>query len=102
MEEKRMANHYYGIAGKVREELALDEVEEEPKEFNDYMSIATMVIAKHIRVCKRIRGYWFQFRVYGILGWCKNSPLIIFYYMSTTRLFAYLRHYNILCVIFLG
>lgn len=29
-----MANHYYGIAGKVREELALDEVEEEPKEFN--------------------------------------------------------------------
>lgn len=26
MEEKRMANHYYGIAGKVREELALDEL----------------------------------------------------------------------------
>lgn len=53
MEEKRMANHYYGIAGKVREELALDEVEEEPKEFNDYMSIATMVIAKHILECAK-------------------------------------------------
>lgn len=53
MEEKRMANHYYGIAGKVREELALDEVEEELKEFNDYMSIATMVIAKHILECAK-------------------------------------------------
>lgn len=40
-----MANHYEGIAGKVREELALDEVNEEPEEFNDYMSIATMIIA---------------------------------------------------------
>lgn len=48
-----MANHYDGIAGKVREELALDEVEEEPKEFNDYMSIATMVIAKHILECAK-------------------------------------------------
>lgn len=73
-----MANHYDGIAGKVREELALDEVKEEPKEFDDYMSIATMIIATHIRVCKRIRGYWLQFRVYGILGGCKNSPFIIF------------------------
>lgn len=48
-----MTNHYDGIAGKVREELALDEVEEEPKEFNDYMSIATMVIAKHILECAK-------------------------------------------------
>ena len=48
-----MANHYEGIAGKVREELALDEVNEEPEEFNDYMSIATMVIAKHILECAK-------------------------------------------------
>lgn len=53
MEEKRMANHYDGIAGKVREELALDELRGEPKEFNDYMSIATMVIAKHILECAK-------------------------------------------------
>ena len=53
MEEKRVANHYDGIAGKVREELALDEVKEEPEEFNDYMSIATMIIAKHILECAK-------------------------------------------------
>ena len=53
MKLKGMANHYDGIAGKVREELALDEVKEEPKEFNDYMSIATMVIAKHILECAK-------------------------------------------------
>ena len=51
--KKRMANHYEGIAGKVREELALDEVNEEPEEFNDYMSIATMIIAKHILECAK-------------------------------------------------
>lgn len=43
-----MANHYEGIAGKVREELALDEVNEEPEEFNDYM-----IIAKHILECAK-------------------------------------------------
>ncbi len=48
-----MANDYDSVAGKVREELALDEVEEEPKEFNDYMSIATKVIAKHILECAK-------------------------------------------------
>lgn len=53
MEEKRMANHYDGIAGKVREELAFDELRGEPKEFNDYMSIATMIIAKHILECAK-------------------------------------------------
>jgi hypothetical protein len=53
MEQKRMANHYEGIAGKVREELALDEVNEEPEEFNDYMSIATMIMAKHILECAK-------------------------------------------------
>lgn len=51
--KKRMANHYEGIAGKVREELALDEVNEEPEEFNDYMSIVTMIIAKHILECAK-------------------------------------------------
>lgn len=53
MKLKGMANHYDGIAGKVREELALDEVKEEPEEFNDYMSIATMIIAKHILECAK-------------------------------------------------
>ena len=53
MKLKGMTNHYDGIAGKVREELALDELKEEPKEFNDYMSIATMVIAKHILECAK-------------------------------------------------
>jgi len=50
-----MANDYNSIAGKVREELALDEIEEEPEEFND-ISIATtttMVIAKHILECAK-------------------------------------------------
>lgn len=28
-------------------------MEEEPKEFNDYMSIATMVITKHILECAK-------------------------------------------------
>lgn len=51
--KKENANHYEGIAGKVREELALDEVNEEPEEFNDYMSIATMIIAKHILECAK-------------------------------------------------
>ena len=47
-----MANDYNSVAGKVREELVLDELlEEEPEEINDYMSIATMVIAKHILEC---------------------------------------------------
>lgn len=81
-----MANHYEGIAGKVREELALDEVNEEPEEFNDYMSIATMIIAKHILECaKDLEDIGFNLE-----------------YMSTARLFAYLRHCNILGVIFLG
>ena len=52
-EQKKMANDYNSIAGKVREELAFDEVKEEPKEFNDYMSIATIVIAKHILECAK-------------------------------------------------
>ena len=53
MKLKGMENHYDGIAGKVREELALDEVKEEPKEFDDYMSIATMIIVKHILECAK-------------------------------------------------
>lgn len=53
MKLKGTTNHYDGIAGKVREELALDEVKEEPKEFDDYMSIATMIIAKHILECAK-------------------------------------------------
>lgn len=53
-----MANDYNSIAGKVREGLALDELEEMEKEeeeeekFND-MSIATMTIAKHILECAK-------------------------------------------------
>ena len=35
MKLKGTTNHYDGIAGKVREELALDEVKEEPKELED-------------------------------------------------------------------
>lgn len=52
-----MTNHYDGIAGKVREELALDELEgmeEEEKEFNDRsIATTTMIIVKHILECAK-------------------------------------------------
>lgn len=52
-----MENHYDGIAGKVREELALDELEgmeEEEEEFNDRsIATTTMTIVKHILECAK-------------------------------------------------
>lgn len=53
-----MANDYDSVAGKVREELVLDEIEEELEEFNDCISIetiviATKVIARHILECAK-------------------------------------------------